>query len=209
MNKPIVPKWILFLSQFHAKFVYAHRTRALAGLIAKMVPDDCRLLDLGCGDGKISAMIMKESPKLIVHGLDIKRRPQTEIPINIFDGRNLPLKEASVDSVLIIDVLHHTRNPKSLLQEAVRVSKRYIIIKDHFLNRIWDRFILQFMDWVGNRSQGVALPYNYWGEKRWREIWAELGLKIEILQKNLKLYPWPADLIFGGNLHFLVKLSNK
>jgi len=34
-----------------------------------------------------------------------------------------------------------------------------------------------------------------------------LGLKIEILQKNLKLHPWPADLIFGRKLHFLAKLS--
>ena len=161
INNPKMAKWILLISRLHTKLVYSRRTKVLALLIAKAMPDGGRMLDLGCGDGMVSSLVMKEMPKCVIYGVDVKRRAQTAIPIHIFDGRNLPLKESSFDAILIIDVLHHAENAKRLLREALRVTRRYIIIKDHFLRRGWDRFILQFMDWVGNRSQDVVLPYNY------------------------------------------------
>ena len=66
---------------------------------------------------------------------------------------------------------------------------------------------LRFMDWVGNAPHGVALPYNYWPERRWREAFGRLGLKPVVWEKDLRLYPPPARFLFDRSLHFICRLD--
>jgi hypothetical protein len=63
------------------------------------------------------------------------------------------------------------------------------------------------MDWVGNARFGVALPYNFWTEKQWSEAWEDIGLQPLQLVTRLRLYPRPADWIFGAQLHFIALLK--
>jgi hypothetical protein len=94
-----------------------------------------------------------------------------------------------------------------LLREAKRVARRKIILKDHIMDSTLSYLILRFMDWVGNVHHNVALPYNYWPERRWRTAFDELELGIEQWQTALALYPWPASLIFEHGLHFVARLA--
>ena len=57
---------------------------------------------------------------------------------------------------MIVDVLHHCNDPVSVLKECARVSKRWVLIKDHVSDSVYDEKILKFMDWVGNRAHGVV-----------------------------------------------------
>jgi hypothetical protein len=88
-----------------------------------------------------------------------------------------------------------------------RVSKRYILIKDHTANHSFDRFILKFMDYFGNRLYGVALPYNYLSNKEWLKAFKQT--RLEVIKKTTRfyLYPWPFDLIFGRKMHCLYLLK--
>jgi ubiquinone/menaquinone biosynthesis C-methylase UbiE len=108
---------------------------------------------------------------------------------------------------MTIDVLHHTDDPIKVLKEMKRVSKRYILIKDHTANHSFDRFILKFMDYVGNRLYGVALPYNYLSNKAWLNAFKQTRLEVIKKTKRFYLYPWPFDLIFGRKLHCLYLLK--
>src|SRR5262249_45837328 len=100
-----------------------------------------------------------------------------------------------------------TNDPTILLKEAKRVARSTVVLKDHKLHGFLAYQTLRFMDWFGNASHGVALPYNYWPESRWRLTFDAIGLCIAQWEPELDLYPFPASLVFERNLHFIAALS--
>jgi len=134
-------------------------------------------------------------------------REHTHIPVEIFDGATLPFSDGSFDGVLFSDVLHHTPSALQLLREAHRVSSRFVLIKDHYRKGWAAQRRLMVMDWVGNARFGVALPYLYWTEEQWQRTLQEVKLRPERIITDLHLYPSVVDWVFGGELHFVARLS--
>lgn len=161
------------------------------------------MLDVGCGDGTISALLQRKRPDISVQGIDVLQRAQTYIPVEMFDGSSFPFPDSSFEVVLFSDVLHHTVDATILLREAWRTAKQHVLIKDHFREGLAANARLRFMDWVGNARFGVALPYNYWTRQQWNTAWQQIGLQSEQLVTDLGLYPKPADWVFGAQLHFI------
>jgi SAM-dependent methyltransferase len=191
----------------HDKLVIARRVSILSDWFAKLTPPGARVLDVGCGDGLISALLRSKRPDIEILGIDVLARPHTHIPVEIFDGIHFPFAADSFDLVVFSDVLHHTNEPAVPLREARRVARRGILIKDHYRKGLAAGARLRFMDWVGNARFGVELPYNYWSEAQWRSAWKDLGLRPEQLIDRLQLYPLPADWFFGAQLHFIALLE--
>ena len=192
------------MGMVHAAAVHGRRVRVLADLAASHLEPGWRVLDVGCGDGALSAQILATRPdELTIEGFDVLVRENACIPVTAFDGHRLPVADKSADAVMLMDVLHHTEAPEEMLREAARVARRAIVLKDHRTARLLARPTLRFMDWVGNRAHRVTLPYNYWSERQWREAFEELGLVVEHWQTELGLYPWPASLTFERGLHFV------
>ena len=196
------------IERIHGDYVFDRRVRVLAGHLAEAIPRDARVLDVGCGDGAMARAIAGRRPDLAIEGIDVLVRDETHIPVKEFDGVSIPMKDRSVDVVLFVDVLHHTEDPKILLREAKRVASVGIVIKDHTRDGFLAGPTLRFMDWVGNARHGVALPYNYWPEKRWRDAFAELELEVSSWEPKLGLYPGPAGWFFDRSLHFVARLEN-
>ena len=195
------------VGSLHDSLVMTRRVEVLASWFARLAPKNARILDVGCGDGLLSAALGSKRPDLTLRGIDVLPRDRTHIPVEMFDGTRIPFDDASYDSVLFSDVLHHTNDPSVLLREARRVASRCVLIKDHFREGVAAYQRLRFMDWVGNARFGVALPYNYWTENQWKTAWREIGMKPEELVTRLGLYPPPANWIFGARLHFMVRLG--
>ena len=195
------------LAGAHGALVFSRRVRVLAGHLAPLFPANASVLDVGCGDGSIARAILAQRGDLTLGGVDVLKREETKIPVEIFDGKRLPRPDASVDAVMFVDVLHHTDDPALLLAEACRVARRCIVIKDHLRDGFLAGATLRFMDWVGNAPYGVALPYTYWPEKRWRDAFARHGLRMVEWRTSLGLYPFPAGLLFDRGLHFVARLD--
>ena len=193
----------------HLHDVYVHRRRviALRDHLAGLLPPDSSVLDIGSGDGFLAYLIKKRRTDIEIIGTDVLIRKKTHIPVNEFDGQVLPYDDELFDAVTLVDVLHHTQDPIILLNEAARVSRKYIVIKDHTLNGIFAHATLKFMDRVGNAHHGVALPHNYWTRDQWHSAFNRLKLKVDVWKKNLGLYGRPVDWIFGRSLHFITRLS--
>jgi SAM-dependent methyltransferase len=191
----------------HHRLVHVRRVSQLANAIVGLVPADSYVVDVGCGDGALAALIKQRGTHLRIDGYDVMPRLDAAMPVKRFDGRRLPLGDTAADVVLLIDVLHHTTDPVLLLREAARVARTAVIIKDHRVSRPDARAMLRVMDWIGNRPQQVPLTYNYWPESHWREAWASLGLRVDHYETRLNLYPWPASWMFERGLHFLARLT--
>lgn len=192
-----------WIGAWHRTFVFQRRTRVLAEMLAKQIPQRASVLDIGCGDGTIASLIAQLRPDISIQGVEFLVRPECKIECHAFDGASLSFPDGSFDVCLFVDVLHHTQDPAILLREAVRVSRSFLLIKDHLDENFPDHFILRFMDWVGNRPHGVVLTYNYQSRREWTEHFSSCGLAEASWTTEVPLYPPPASLIAGRGLHFV------
>jgi SAM-dependent methyltransferase len=186
--------------------VEGRRARVLSRLLSRLIPSNASVLDVGCGDGRISRSIQDTRPDTALRGVEVLVRDPTWIPVDPFDGDSLPDPDGSVDAVLLVDVLHHTRDPMVLLREAVRVARQCVIIKDHTCDGFLARQTLAFMDNVGNRRHVVTLPYTYWRRQQWQDAFQALPVEVDRWHQRLGLYWWPAAIVFERSLHFVARL---
>jgi len=194
------------LGTVHGKLVFNRRIRRLATAIAERIPQNARVLDVGCGSGDLAALIMQMRPDVRIEGIDVLVRPDTAIPVHAYDGAHIPFPDDSFDAAMVIDVLHHTDDPAAVLAEISRVAP-HVVIKDHLRNGLAAGATLRFMDWVGNAAHGVRLPYNYLSRREWTTIWTKLHLATSAFADRLALYPRPFSWLFDRGLHFVAVLS--
>ena len=201
-------KWLhRALGSAHGFAVHGRRVRVLTEHFVERLPGGHSVLDVGCGDGLLDSLILERRPDLTIVGLDVLERRQTFIPVATFDGRRIPLADRSQDTVMFCDVLHHTVDPTAMLQEASRVARQRVVVKDHLLAGSLDWVTLRMMDYVGNAPHGVSLPFNYFTEEQWHQAFNASGLKLAEFKTRLALYPKYADLLFGRRLHFIAVLT--
>ncbi len=54
------------LKNLHHKYVFLRRINVLSTQIAQQLPNDIRILDIGCGDGTISKMILENKKNVTI-----------------------------------------------------------------------------------------------------------------------------------------------
>ena len=167
-----------WLERVHERSVAPRRVRVLAEHVSALLPDAARVLDVGCGDGRIAREIARRRPDVALLGIDVLVRPDAHIAVEPFDGTTIPAGDGEFDAVLLLDVLHHAREPATLLQEAVRVTRGTLVVKDHLREGRWAGPTLRFMDRVGNRRHGVRLDCEYWTHETWRRTFDALRLDV-------------------------------
>jgi methionine biosynthesis protein MetW len=107
-------------------------------LIAALVPQGARVLDLGCGDGALLDLLQRERG-CTGYGVEIAdgnvlqciRRGVDVIQLNLDEGLAM-FDDASFDVVLQIDTLQHLRNAEVMLRETARVGRLGIVAFPNF-----------------------------------------------------------------------------
>ena len=191
----------------HGLLIADRRARVLSLMLAAKIPPGASVLDVGCGNGVLGDLIRQAAHVASIEGLEVLPHDECRIPCRIFDGRIFPVADAAVDVCLLVDVLHHTDDIAAMLAEAKRVTRKYILLKDHLCENRFQFEILKFMDWVGNRPQGVRLPNNYQSQKQWTNLFASASLKVVEQTERVPLYTIPLSWIFGRRLHFIALLE--
>ncbi|GAB1385362.1 methionine biosynthesis protein MetW [Melaminivora sp.] len=112
--------------------------QATMNAIARLVPPGSRVLDLGCGDGALLALLQREKG-CSGYGIEIDdanllacvRRGVNVIQLNLDEGLAM-FADDSFDVVLQIDTLPHLRNAEVMLRETARVGRSGIVAFPNF-----------------------------------------------------------------------------
>ncbi|MBY4597664.1 methionine biosynthesis protein MetW [Ottowia caeni] len=107
-------------------------------LIAALVPEGSHVLDLGCGDGSLLEILMRERG-CTGYGIEIDdanvlacvRRGVNVLQLNLHQGL-AAFHDQSFDVVLQIDTLQHLRNAEIMLRETARVGRMGILAFPNF-----------------------------------------------------------------------------
>ena len=107
-------------------------------LIANLVPEGSRVLDLGCGDGALLDLLQRERG-CSGYGVEIAdgnllacvARGVNVIQLNLDEGLAM-FDDRSFDVVLQIDTLQHLRNTEVMLRETARVGRIGIVAFPNF-----------------------------------------------------------------------------
>ncbi len=195
-----------FIGTLHSKIVFQRRVHAIANSLNEYLPSGL-ILDVGCGNGLISKILMDARSDVSIIGVDTLLRPIKFITVVQYNGTELPFESKTFSAVLLVDVLHHTPNPGQVLSECARVCQGRILVKDHFSETQFDQILLKFLDWVGNRHHGVELPYNYFSRKKWESMLMANRLRENSrIEKIPGLYPIFFQNILGEKIQFLSDL---
>jgi SAM-dependent methyltransferase len=195
-----------------------HSSSALvtAGNFIKMarISEGSRILDLGCGHGRITELVVEKVPSLEVVGVDFTRpmldaflvRPganKSKIELVCADITKLPLEDNSFDAVVSSRAFQYLPDPVCGVREALRVLKpggRLVVSIPNKLNFIryltYDKKLyspFEVRDWfrrcgLGNIDYGSMCFFP--STTRWKR----LALFLEVAAKI------PFSKYFGGNL---------
>jgi SAM-dependent methyltransferase len=104
---------------YHAKMSIA------SGIVRNLEFLSGTLLDVGCGRMPYKEILMSDKTRVSKYiGLDLETdQIYMSKPDLLWDGKNIPLQDCSVDCALATEVMEHCPNPQLFLSEVHRVLK--------------------------------------------------------------------------------------
>jgi methionine biosynthesis protein MetW len=133
-------------------------------LVLKEIPENSKVLDLGCGDGVLLEML-QETKKVKGYGVEISEEGvslclekglycyQADIDEGLTDYR-----KNSFDFVILNQTIQNTKRPDYVIKEVLRIGKRVIISFPNF-GYIQTRLHLLFQ---GTMPVNDLLPYEWY-----------------------------------------------
>ena len=132
-------------------------------VIARLVPEGSRVLDLGCGTGELLDYLQRHRG-CTGYGVELDdanvlacaRRGVHVIQLNLEEGLQL-FEDQSFDVVLQLETLQHLRNAEHMLRETARVGRIGIVSFPNFAH--WPNRLSVLR---GRMPVTKALPYQWY-----------------------------------------------
>jgi SAM-dependent methyltransferase len=128
----------------------------------------------------------------IVDYLEEKRADFGRIRFEIYDGRNLPIPNSSVDRIWSFDVFEHLRHPEQVVRECHRVLRAggrmvcQVDVRDHYVmdeTRLADH--LRYPRWAWNAMTWNRSAFtNRLRYSDWLELFRRVGFRISDAQPH-------------------------
>jgi ubiquinone/menaquinone biosynthesis C-methylase UbiE len=149
------------------------------------------VLDIGSGVG-YALNVLSEDYEATPIGCDVVPAAQHVHRYCIFDGWRLPFADKSVDVAMLIFVLHHAEDAAELLREAVRVSRRAVLVVEDTPQTGFDARWGAIHIKTFNKRHNIPWAGRIRTDQEWRQLFRFLGLpllKAARLQRFERLPP--------------------
>lgn len=151
------------------------RAEYFTSLFEKHLQQGSKVLDIGGGWGFYAAPIERRGHDLTV--LDVVKPGFQYAPVVIYDGGKMPFEDKVFDASIMVTMLHHTPDPVSILKEAIRVSKKKVIVIEDVYNHTLGRFWTVLRDQLYN-FEFFGHPCQFRKSGQWTGLFESLGLKV-------------------------------
>lgn len=121
-----------------------------------------KILDYGCGDFSFAKSLKKDIPSLRISGVDVVDFPEMKKPFPFYkyDGKKLPFKNNTFDTVIAFYVFHHTHDARDAFRECLRVGKRILFVESVVRNE-FERPLMNLTDFLYNKWKSEDIPFTY------------------------------------------------
>ncbi len=156
--------------------IYEHRARWTLRRLRAHIKRTDHVLDIGAGDCRVDELLQRKVGCQVTP-VDVEDFNTTSLPLTMFDGTRLPFKDDSFDVSLVIFVLHHAQDPRAVLAEARRVTRRHVIVFEDVNTTTWDRWTFRGFHRLLEWSEHISRPYHEWTPQQWTSLAQELGYR--------------------------------
>lgn len=150
--------------------------------IARVIPANSRVLDVGCGNGFIAHHLAATVGANVI-GIDLDATTEAAIDYRQFDGKHFPVAEGSVDVALLCYVLHHAQDLGVVMNELCRVltDGGLAVIYEDIPEAWWDSVVCWTHNLKWRKRTG---PCTFRSESEWCALFNLAGFEI-ITQRPL------------------------
>lgn len=170
--------------------------------VGQYLPEDGKVLDVGCGFGLFGLYFAGSSPRRQLTGCDLNAK---RIAMARLASRNLGIRNArfncadaaalslqdQFDAIYTLDLIHHL--PRTAVPAFLRNLRRclrpdgVLIIKDVDCRPAHKRWFTLLLDRL---MVGLNEPIYYWPEEKLRAALSEAGFKV-VTHRMLDILPYP------------------
>ncbi len=140
-----------------------------------------KILDLGAGNGLLALEIKEQLDKEVLL-VDIIDYNYTNLPLILYNPEGkVPLSDGEVDTTILYSVLHHASDPQHLLEEATRITRKRLVIKESYIEEDKIRMTNGFFDWFYNRvirDEDINVPLNFLKVEEWKKLLKSYGFDV-------------------------------
>jgi trans-aconitate methyltransferase len=186
------------------------------------------ILDIGCGDGKITAELSLQAPEGHVVGIDISASmidfalqnfPQQKFPNLRFEHVDACTFKfnASFDLITSFSCLHWIKNQKQVLlniKHHLKPQGKTLIVTFPRCKNFWDPIeaVAHSSKWRKYFKPDLY-PYHFLDEAKYKKLFKEVGLNIDLIETTSHVTRFPGKEGFEnyvkGWLPFLLYLPNQ
>ena len=178
-------------------FVHKIRSRLEAKRLLELcrgLPDDARILDVGCGDGFHLNLLKKYGTKSwTLEGIDIDRRAaemaeKSGLKVHTGSVEELDLPENAFDLAFMIQTIEHVEKPEKVLSAVRKILKpngKLVVVTDNT-----DSFDFKFFK--GSYWGGYHFPrhWNLFNQKSLAKLAGKTGFEVEKLATIVSPVNW-------------------
>lgn len=158
------------------------RATVIASHLSSHFAPRSSLLEIGAGKGHVSRAL-RDASDVEIKLVDVVDYNETDLALEVYDGELLPFQDNAFDYSLLVFVLHHTPDPLRLLGEAMRVSRKGVLVVENHVQGWLRQQFTRSIDSIPHLQYGVPVCYHTHTIREWGEIFSRLPSTPELLDR--------------------------